>query len=73
MMTSYAPEIVRFGFLARSYLEMSMVNLYNAYDSDFRILMSHNYDVIESGSGQNRILRPKFSRTEYNKAILHVK
>ena len=27
--------------------------------------MSHNYDVIGSGNYENRILRPKFSGSEY--------
>ena len=31
--------------------------------------MSHNYDVIGSGNGQNQILWPKFSRTEYFASI----
>ena len=31
--------------------------------------MSHNYDVIGSGNYENRILRPKFSRSEYFASI----
>ena len=35
--------------------------------------MSHNDDVTRSRKRQNRILRPKFSRMEYNEPILYVK
>ena len=35
--------------------------------------MSHNDDVTRSRKCQNRILRPKFSRMEYNEPILYVK